>query len=326
MSDENEFLPRDYEFEGLVKKARRKTLLKMIIISVISSVVVLGGLYILGSYVLQQTIEKETNAEMGWSSLQGANVESMGTQFNYTPFSATGTTEFVKNVEGVLIPWGERHDVYTMFGTSKRESLSMSGPSKMGSIDDDRLPFYYEGQRVMEFYHPDVQYVKVYDDRFTLSKMNETTVAEMAFSFDQAYSIQEVQKLFPDHVAWYWVDTFTKKDVKEMSNQAMDKNMEETAVINGFDVYGFPNSPRPDTDPSLPFISTLNMLKKDGKYEREASNLYNDLTNNKKRKLTPDSLKIIGVVVTGKPSELKAYMKSSAVRGAILGATANKYE
>ena len=50
-----------------------------------------------------------------------------------------------------------------------------------------------------------------------------------------------------------------------------------------------------------------------------------NITNEGKLKLEPENLKIIGVEVTGKPSDLMKFNDESIIRGATLGATTNLY-
>ncbi|WP_243292856.1 anti sigma factor C-terminal domain-containing protein [Bacillus sp. FJAT-47783] len=60
-------------------------------------------------------------------------------------------------------------------------------------------------------------------------------------------------------------------------------------------------------------------------YQEEAEKIYNSITNNGEKELTAENLSIIGVVVTGEPSELQKYNNIQQIRGATLGATVDKY-
>ncbi|MBM7587298.1 hypothetical protein JOC86_003871 [Bacillus pakistanensis] len=324
MSKENEFIPKDYEFENLVKKAKRRSLFKMVLISLIISLIVLTGLYFIGDSVMKIKMDRETNVDMAWNGIMGANIEEKGTSFNYTPISATATTEFVKKLGEVPIPWGEKEKVFTIFGTSRL--ITSTGPSGSGTTGDERIPLYFQGERVIEFYHPQVEYRRVFDDRNLLNKIDDNTVVELAFSLDKGYSIDEVQKLFKNHLAWFWVDTFNKSDIKEDNELNKDKRISRDHTINGFEAYGFQSIDHPEAVQGSNFISTLQMLRSDGgNNQDEAIEIYNSITDNGKDKLVPHNLKIIGVVVTGKPSELKKYNEIPFIRGATLGATADNY-
>ena len=119
MNKENEFFPKDFEFENLVKKARKRSIIKMVLISFVISLVVLFGLYFIGNRVMTIKMEKETNLDSTWNRVMGANIEDRGTLFNYSLTSATAKTPLVKVVAGVPIPWGEQEKVFTILGTSR---------------------------------------------------------------------------------------------------------------------------------------------------------------------------------------------------------------
>jgi hypothetical protein len=324
MSKENEFFPKDFEFEKLVKKARKRSLIKMMLISLVISLIVLTGLYFIGDTVMKIKMEKETNLDSIWNGIIGANVEEQGTTYNYSPTTATTKTKLVKKVGGVPIPWGEQEKVFTILGTSRL--LTTDGPSGSGSIEDERIPLYYQGERVVEFFHPQVNYNQIFDDRTLLNKIDDNSVIEMAISFDKGYSIEEVNQVFKDQLAWYWVDTFSKDDIKEHNELNKNESFSRGYTINGFEAYGFQYNQHPKANPASNFISILEMIKEDGgNYQNEAVEIFNNISNQGKMNLEPENLKIIGVIVTGKPSDLKKFSDTSMIRGATLGATTDQY-
>ena len=68
------------------------------------------------------------------------------------------------------------------------------------------------------------------------------------------------------------------------------------------------------------------MVKEDGgNYQTKAEEIFNNITNHGEIKLEPQNLKIIGVIVTGKPSDLIKFGDESMIRGATLGATTDQY-
>lgn len=317
MNKENEFFPKDLDFEKLVKKAKKRSMIRMVLISLVISLIVLPGLYIIGDRVMIIKMEKETDLDSTWNDIMGANIEEQGTTYNYSPTSATAKMKIVKNVGGVPIPWGEQEKVFTIFGTSRL--INTTGAYGTGSIDE-RIPLYYQGERVVEFFHPQVNYKQIFDDRALLNNIDDNSVVEMAFSFNKGYSIEEVNQVFKEHLAWYWVDTFSKDVIKEIND------FSRGSTINGFGAYGFQYNQHPQANPASNFISILEMVKEDGgNYQNEAEVIFNNLTNQGKMKLEPQNLKIIGVVVTGKPSDLIKFSDKSMIRGATLGATTDQY-
>ncbi|MFY0517619.1 anti sigma factor C-terminal domain-containing protein [Lysinibacillus sp. UGB7] len=323
MNKENEFFPKDFEFEKLVKKARKRSIVKMVLISFVISLIVLFGLYFMGNTMMKIKMEKETDLDSTWNDIMGANIEERGTIFNYFLTSATAKMTLVKVVGGVPIPWGEQEKVFTILGASRL--ISNNGPSGLGYSDDERIPLYYEGERVVEFFHPQVNYKQIFDDRTLLNAIDDNTVVEMAFSFDDGYSIEEVNEVFKEQLAWYWVDTFSKDDIENDNKFNKDKNFPDD-TIDGFEVYGFPYNRSAEAYSASNFISILEKVKEDGgNYQDDAEKIINNITNQGKMKLEPQNLKIIGVVVTGKPSDLIKFSDESMIRGATLGATTDQY-
>lgn len=321
MNKENEFFPKDFEFEELVKKARKRSIIKMVLISFVISLIVLFGLYFIGDTIMKIKMEKETDLDSTWNNIMGANIEERGTIFNYSLTSATAKTKLVKVVGGVPIPWGEQEKVFTILGTSR--SISNNGPSSLGYSDDERIPMYYEGERVVEFFHPQINYKQIFDDRTLLNVIDDNTVVEMAFSFDDGYSIEEVNEVFKEQLAWYWVDTFSKDDIE--NDNKLDKNFRDDTIY-GFEVYGFPYNRSAEGYSAPNFISILEKVKEDGgNYQGDAEKIITNITNQGEIKLEPQNLKIIGVIVTGKPSDLKKFSDESMIRGATLGATTDQY-
>lgn len=323
MNTENDFFPKDFEFEKLVKKARKRSIVKMVLISLVISLVVLFGLYFIGDTVMKIKMDKETNLDSTWNGIMGANIEERGTIFNYSLTSATAKTKLEKVVGGVPIPWGEQEKVFTILGTSRW--VSNNGPTGFGYIDDERIPLYYEGERVVEFFHPQVNYKSIFDDRTVLNVIDDNKVVEMAFSFDDGYSIEEINKVFKDQLAWYWVDTYSENDIESDNQHNADETFRDNPIY-GFEAYGFPYNRAAEEYPAANFISILEQVKDDGGvYEEEAEKIISNITNDGKLALEPTNLKIIGVIVTGKPSDLQKFNNVSIIRGATLGATTDLY-
>lgn len=324
MSEENKFIRKDKDFTDLVKKAKRTSLFKNIIISLIISIIVLLGLYFLGNTIMSKNIDTETDIDSAWNQIQGANIEQNGMTFNYSPVSATVTTEFVKKVGDVPIPWGDKQKVFTIFGTSRL--VTSEGPSGSGDVEDERIPLYFQGERAIEFYHPEVEYDQVFDDRDLLNQVDKNTVVELGLSFDKGYTIDQVQKIFKDQLAWYWVDTYSKKDIEDYTNINQDDRNTRDHTIIGDGAFGFQDRDHSKAKPASSFIRELEWLRKNGgDYQEGAQQIYNAIVGDGSKEVSPQDLKIIGVVVTGTPDQLKKFNEIPMIRGAILGATTNKY-
>lgn len=312
MNEKNELFPGDGDFSKLVKKARRTSLIRNILVSVIVSSLLLFGLLWLGTFLMYKNMETENNYDYAAESIRGANVELGGSHFNYTPFSANVVTSSTKYVAGVPVPWETREKAFSIFGSSRPiQSPSYSG---RGTIDDDRMVMYFQGERMIEFYSPELDYGFLPDERNLLGEIGEDKVVEMAFSFDAAYGIEEVQEIFSNQLNWYWVD------VSLAADQA-----EEQQPVYGYNAYGFFQN-RDAMESADMFVRQLEWLREeDGDFQPEAGRIYEVMAGEGFSEVAVDELEISGAVVTGSPEELLAFSELPMIRAAVLGATADKY-
>lgn len=313
MKDKNDLFPRDGDFSKLVKKARRKSLIRNILMSVIVSSVLFIGLLWVGTYLMYQKMENESNYDSATGSILGANVEMGGSQFNYTPFSANILTSSTKYVAGVPVPWETREKAFSILGTSRTLDTTSSYSGK-GSIDDDRIVMYFQGERLVEFYSPKLEYEFLPDERSLLEEIDDNKAVEMAFSFDAAYKLEEMEELFSGQLNWYWVDVSKAADQEE-----------EQQPVYGNEAYGFFGG-RDVRESAGMFIRQLDWLRNEkGDFQQEAGRIYDVIAGDDASEVAVDELSISGVVVTGSPKELQAFADLPMVRAAVLGATTDKY-
>lgn len=313
MNEKNEFFQPDKEFSKLVKKARRKSLFRIIFIPLIVTVLLVGGLLWFGNQKMDQQIAETLASDGIWHYVKGANVENNGSMISNTPFSKIVTTEQTKKIAGVVVPWGEQVRNFSVFGSSTAPQAS--APSSSLNAKDGRNTFYFQGERIVEFYSPAATYPLLPDDRPILDEIPKHQVVEMAFSFDQAYTINEVRKKFSDQLAWYWVDTASPSE-----------KVEANQPVSGNDAYGFISRMEVMNEDSADrFIQQVKWLQKEGTQQQEAKRLFDSLTDSGKTEPSPENLKITGAVVTGTAEELTKFNDEIMIRAAVLGATANRY-
>ncbi|ARA96702.1 anti sigma factor C-terminal domain-containing protein [Geobacillus thermodenitrificans] len=321
MNDEHEFLPKDPDFRKLVKKAKRKSTLRTVTISLIISIVVITAFYYIGNFIIITKVNKEVRSDGLWHSIHGANIEAQGTSIHYSLFSATTKTEFIKKIDGIPVPWTTVEKVYSLFGLSK--TITSEGASGTGNADEKRIPVYFNGERVTEFIHPNV-HSSLFDDRTIVSNMNDDKVVELALSFDKGYKVTDVQKIFKENISWFWVNTYSESDIKKYNN--FIKKTGKDFTILGDNAVGFHYINQPESKWGAEyFIRTLQDLKQNNSYKDVADKIIQNITNNNKEKLSAENLEIIGVVITGTPSEMKKFNHVPFVRAASLGVTTDKY-
>lgn len=308
MNEKNELFASGHDFSKLVKKAKRKSLLKNIVISLLVSSVLLTGLFGLGTYVMYQKVDKEMNYDYARHFIQGANVMIGGSLYNYTPFSASIITETSKLVGGVPVPWEVHEKVFSIFGSSR--IIQSNSATGMGGVEEERIPVYFQGERMIEFYSSSGIYDSLPDDRPLLAEIGSHKNVEMAFSFDAAYSIEEVEAIFSNQANWYWVDA---------------SSPDEQEPLLGSSAYGFLSHQNP-LESANGFIQQIDWLQEEkSEFQAEVKQLYEKLAADSQSSVKAENLKISGVVVTGTPEELQQFADIPIIRAAVLGVTTDRY-
>lgn len=323
------------KLSNLIKKAKRKTFIRNIIISLIVSVIVLFGGALLNIQLISSSSSQETKDEYALKSISGPNQYISGLTGEDGFLSGKTEYNLYKVVEGVPIPWLTKKTVYNVFPFLPFANIGGSANGLIISLPDpDMIREGYEytrsynglnGQRLMEFYIPDVNYNgKVLNDLSILEQMDQDKLVEMAISFDKEYSLAEVRKMIPDKLTqvWYWVDTYDDKKYFEPYKDG-NGNMSYANPLNESWLFGFGIHLDGPQINEKDFIASLEQGLK-GKYEYEFNRIYNYLRGDKAKPSESD-IRILGVVLTGNAKELQILKGQSYVRGAALGAVVDKY-
>ncbi|MNW23435.1 hypothetical protein D3C74_01360 [compost metagenome] len=323
----------DQELTGLIKKAKRMTLLRNITISVVVTVVVCLGAIIGNSQFLNGIDGKAMWREHAILQIKGANLFESSREVRRGWLTLQVESHRYKVIEGVPVPWNTEKLEYSLGNNYRgisygQNSISVPDP-RMQSNQFEYYRGYNElnGQREMGFYVPGVNYNdKILNDLPALADMSPDKLVEMAISFDQAYTPGEVTSMLPPGLtqAWYWVDTYDQKE-----------KLEFITGPSGGEKYGIPESsrrvygygpnwegigkPAPDQ-----FIEYLRHLQQDGREDTEFRRIYDYLRQDKSAPVASD-VHLLGVVLTGTAKELQALNGRSYVRGAVLGAIVDKY-
>ncbi|MGE1130078.1 anti-sigma factor [Bacillus wiedmannii] len=163
---------------------------------------------------------------------------------------------------------------------------------------------------------------KVWD---TLGKIHEGTVAEVAISFDKAYTLQEVESILysafeaqemPPTPLWYALDT------------GQERINEDDFILHSGEVIGFrEHIDLPDSEAEQPktkedeVIKMMRVLSEHKKTVSEATRTREkDLNLDKRYQYVKDNgVKVYGIVITGPSKELLKLQSSPHVRYATLG-------
>jgi hypothetical protein len=319
---ESLFQIEENKFQNSVKKAKKKIAVRNIFISVLVSLSVLiifivGWLSFMG---LSQS--NAIHDERIYSRISSPNIYEIGYQINNNSL-LEGTLSFAryKMVGDIPIDWNDDIINYNLFGRSGRVLGDHSPVQTTDKIDG--LPRFYDRdvkERIIQFYHPNVDYKTKRNDIAQLINIGPNKEIEMAISFDKGYSPREVRDILPKAVSlkWYWVDTYTEND-KRLVNLGSDP-------IFPNEIYGFSEVNDGGLLGEEAFLRDL----KDGmeivrkkEYVQEFKRIYDNLRGDSKEPKVSD-IKIIGVIVTGSPLQLESLNNLKEVRASVFGAIEEK--
>ncbi|MBW4083305.1 anti-sigma factor [Paenibacillus sp. S150] len=323
---------------NILKKTKRKSMIRSIIISLTVSILTLIGIFVGASQLVDRRSSETLFSEWNFMMISSPNEYESGYKDNRGFLSGVMELNTYKIVENVPIPWHNKWINYNEWwfpfttGTYGGTSNLTVEDSNMKQEGYEYYRNYnpYNGQREMAYYIPEVDYNgKILNDLSLLDRMEEEKLVEMAISFNTSYSFAEVKTMLPAGISpvWYWVDTYADRSGFNFKPyRDGNGNMSyPLPMTSSFGVYGF--GIRPDSDQAAPedFIDLVKSgIERKDKYNSEYRRIYNDL---KKDETEPEAadLRILGVVVTGTADGLKSFKNQSYVRAAVLGAVVDKY-
>jgi hypothetical protein len=283
-----------------LKKAKLKQLLKIIITSVIVVLILLPIIYRTGNYFAAKSSTRLHEHLFLHNAIAEPNIQIDSQVIsNSSMFGGNIVTNRSKNINGYLVKWSTLTSSYDWFCIHIDHNELIPG-----FYWSDTEFYEYDKQtknKVATFYHPFIQdyYYGVQNELGEISQM-ENHVAEVAISFDQPYTLQEIQARIPDNlnIAWLY-----------MTSPVVD----ESRGPAGMPVYGFDGSLK---EAYNSFIQALE------KYDAHGYNktIQEFLNINKNKPF--DKVKILGVMLTGQTENFKALENQDFIRGASVGATA----
>lgn len=327
----------DNSFGKIINKAKRKTLFRNVLISVL-----VLGLLTLASGIAWLSIMRwhEANALRDielFSQITDPNIEEMGPQQQGNGlFESILRFERYKVIEGIPVDWSEETLTYSLFGGVS----GFTGDHSYISVEDAEtgLMNYYDRetkQRVLGFYHPEVEYAELEDGLGELESFPEETAAEIALSFDQAYTPEEIRENLPEDVTlkWYWVNTYSSDDLERM-NQKFEGEFVNSPELSD-QVYGieefsfdediFTEEEQPTSEEGFVERIQDGITLENGKYYSEYKRIH-DLLKGDNERLTAADVEVIGAVVTGTKENLQPLQDLPKVRASVLGVTVDRFQ
>ncbi|SER63725.1 sigma factor regulator N-terminal domain-containing protein [Psychrobacillus sp. OK032] len=290
----------DNSLKGALKKAKRKQLLIVVITSIIVVLILLPILYKTGNYFAAKSSTKLHEQLFLHNEIAAPNIQiDSQVTSNSSMFGGNIVTNRSKNINGYLVQWSTQTSSYDWLRIKIDHNELIPG-----FYWSDTEFYEYDKQtknKVATFYHPSIQgYFDVQNELGEISQI-ENHVAEVAISFDQPYTLQEIQAKIPDNLNIVWL---------YMTSPIGD----ESKGPAGIPVYGF----NPHDSPKEAYASFIEALEK---YDTDGGNetIQEFLKLNKRKQF--DKVKILGVMLTGQTQNFKALENQKFIRGASVGAT-----
>lgn len=292
----------DTSLKDALKKAKRKQLLKIVITSIIVVLILLPILYKAGNYFAAKSSKRLHEQLFLHNAIAEPNIQiDSQVTSNSSMFGGNIVTHRSKNINGYLVQWSTLTNSYDWLGT-----YIDYNELTPGYYWSDTELYEYDKQtkhKIATFYHPSVQvyYDGVQNELEEISQM-ENYVAEVAISFDQPYTFQEIKEKIPSNLNIAWL--YTTSPIAD-----------ESKGPSGMQVYGF----APSDSPKQEYESFMDALKKyNTNINDEAIEKFLKLNKDKQF----DEVKILGVMLAGQAQNFKALENQKFVRGASVGATA----
>ncbi|MDW0118315.1 sigma factor regulator N-terminal domain-containing protein [Sporosarcina thermotolerans] len=291
----------DQSLKNALKKAKRRQYLKIVIISLAVVLISLPILYKTGNYFAAKGSTSLHKQLFLHNAIAEPNIriDSQVTS-NRSMFGGNIVTNRSKNINGYLVQWSTLTSSYGWLRNDIDHNELIPG-----FFWSDKEFYEYDKQtknKVATFYHPAIQQYHVVENKLNEISQVKNQVAEVAVSFDQPYTWQEIQGKIPENLNIVWL---------YMASQIGD----ESNGPAGMPVYGF--SPSNSTmDAYDNFIASLEVYDSKGYNEV----IQEFLKENKDKKFK--DVKILGVMLTGRTQSFKALVNEDFIRGASVGATA----
>ena len=286
-------------FQPLIKKAKKKSLKKIIIVSTIVTVsifMVLGITFIIAYNQMQHSMSDYFSVKFEQNEVYGANIHYDKSTTSFNIGSSITQDQYVKDIAGIPYTWYNEQTWFKIYDsptTIYDNSITRS---------TDSLQFYRNGQRVVNFYVPGEK--KVEDDRKLIQTVASASVVEIGVSFKKEMNTNQVLKLFPT-AQWAWVQ-----------NPDVETSIEPGYVIGDY-AYGFTiTSPEKEKDSIAEDVKNFEKVLTSLSQKDEKDTDVEPLIKSIKQKGT---VQVSGIILTGKVKDLLPLIEQDSVNYVSVG-------
>ncbi|MBW7475782.1 anti-sigma factor [Paenibacillus oenotherae] len=330
-NETKDFVFDEQQTRKLVRKAKLRSTMKIIGVSVIVTpiilLILLYGLRQLSLHNAQKTMDEI----ILFNEISAPNVHISNQTANYNLFGGEIQTHTYKMLGNRPYIWEPIEGNYNVFGTYSPHygsygAIQLDGSASLAESNQLETFNSYTGDREMFFYHPEIAYEWYKDSVSELGQLEEALLVELGLSFDQPYSLDEIESKLPPNVqiVWWWADTYTDDRLNYM------RHGQDTVKANSPFIYGFhskQSKPRQSQNDSFDevdsFIKNIEHLRESKNFEWEANQVYQSLVG-EDGTLDKGDIKIIGAVVAGTTEQLKSLQNQTYIKASTFGVISDR--
>lgn len=299
MNEKSIFDKKD-TYQATIKKAKKKSLKRTILTSLavtLTTLVALMVIFIAAYLHMEKTMNDYANLQRDEGIVQGANITLYRQTTSFGIDSVITQDQYIKNIDGIPFTWYNEQTYFKIY--DKPTTLFDTTLTSF-----DKKQYYRNGQRVMNFLYPSIEVAN--DDLTYLTSLESTTKVEVAISFKEELSVDEMLEDFPT-AQWAWViDPLNRELIERGLQQGVT---EDFGYIISEYAYGFS-------------IQSEESIKDNVKEFKLALHRLSDKESNAKELLVTiqDSMKLGGIVVTGTVEEILPMMEQEKINYVSVGA------
>ena len=347
----NDFFDKDFEFEKVIKKSRRITNLKIIGISTVICILLIGISYFINKDIVATIDANQSKFLQSYYKLRRPN-EYIGSvkatngilenTLEYTTYKIINSKPIYNGTYSLKTNLFDKKSGELGYDEGYvRNSIFVGEDKNTGGL----MEYNSMGYKKMRFYHPKAKYYREPNEIKEMNNLDENSYAEVAISFNKSFSFEEAYKMIPNNldISWYWIDDYKGDKLKEHKKFAKSGksdyiSQDGVVGVRGIDRFGKKikpnNSNKEDGTLENEFVDAYvhglslkyidNKAFIDIKKDLDLEYLTKDVDldklyyHNEPINLN-DPLEVIGVVVTGKVKDIKALEDNKNIKASVLG-------
>lgn len=269
--------------------------------------------------------EEQQNQEY-WTELEIKNGYISNFSSNFDILGGEMNIIYSKTIMGKPVILGEYSRPFGYLKELRDKNTDDSYRGTMGNayVGKWNIRYYNTGYRMLEFFHPELNYKEYRNDLNYLDEIGGNKIMEVALSFDKPYGVGDLftlqSKLKEARITFIWLNEFTEEAMKEYKYAVENydsSSIEEWKVI-GIDNYGGRNYDY--TSYNEAYREIMNKLKSvEHAYYNE---LYEEIEERGFTKV--EDAEVLGVVVQGTKQDIEAIKDLPFIKASVIGVITEK--